>query len=112
MTRTRLFAIPNSRLRRAGAGNLLRHAVAQRTCWAARWSAPSGANMAPRSLIPKANLRLFRGLPRRLKAWSSHGDHVVSLPDGFHATGRTDNAVAAVENSAKKSLWRAVSSRK
>jgi GMP synthase (glutamine-hydrolysing) len=45
---------------------------------------------------------LFSGLPGTLKIWNSHGDHVVGLPEGFHVTGRTDNAVAAVENPAKK----------
>ncbi|HXW55588.1 MAG TPA: glutamine-hydrolyzing GMP synthase [Candidatus Cybelea sp.] len=41
---------------------------------------------------------LFRGLPRQLKVWESHGDHVVGLPEGFRITGQTENAVAAVEN--------------
>ncbi len=45
--------------------------------------------------------RLFHGLPNRLKVWESHGDHVVGLPAGFHVTGRTENAVAAVEDPRK-----------
>jgi GMP synthase (glutamine-hydrolysing) len=45
--------------------------------------------------------KLFAGLPERLKTWNSHGDHVVGLPPGFHVTGRTDNAVSAVENPAE-----------
>lgn len=45
---------------------------------------------------------LFSGLPGKLNIWNSHGDHVVGLPEGFHVTGRTDNAVAAVESPAKK----------
>ena len=45
---------------------------------------------------------LFGGLPGRLKIWNSHGDHVVGLPEGFHITGRTDNAVAAIENRARR----------
>jgi GMP synthase (glutamine-hydrolysing) len=45
---------------------------------------------------------LFAGLPERLKIWNSHGDHVSRLPAGFHVTGRTDNAVAAVEDPARK----------
>jgi len=45
---------------------------------------------------------LFAGLPGTLKIWNSHGDHVVGLPEGFHVTGRTDNAVAAIENAEKK----------
>ena len=45
---------------------------------------------------------LFRGLPKQLKVWESHGDHVVGLPEGFEITGRTENAIAAVENRVKK----------
>jgi GMP synthase (glutamine-hydrolysing) len=45
---------------------------------------------------------LFKNLPRQLKVWESHGDHVVGLPPDFHVTGRTENAIAAVENPAKK----------
>jgi GMP synthase (glutamine-hydrolysing) len=45
---------------------------------------------------------LFQGLPGRLKIWNSHGDHVAGLPAGFHVTGRTDNAVAAIEHPAHK----------
>lgn len=45
--------------------------------------------------------KLFAGVPRELRIWNSHGDHVVGLPAGFQVTGRTDNAVAAVENSEK-----------
>jgi len=45
---------------------------------------------------------LLRGVPRRLKAWSSHGDHVVGVPEGFLVSGRTDSAIAAVENAQKK----------
>ena len=70
-----------------------------------KWCGPSGASMAPRSSILKGASALFRGLPgeaKALKAWSSHGDHVVALPAGFSVTGRTDNAVAAFENCAQK----------
>ena len=45
---------------------------------------------------------LFNGVPRSLKIWNSHGDHVVGLPAGFAVTGRTSNAVAAIENAAAK----------
>jgi GMP synthase (glutamine-hydrolysing) len=42
--------------------------------------------------------KLFAGFPDHLKIWNSHGDHVVGMPAGFVITGRTDNAVAAVED--------------
>jgi GMP synthase (glutamine-hydrolysing) len=56
----------------------------------------------PAQLDTEGDSLLFRGVSRGLKTWSSHGDHVVSLPTGFEVTGRTGNAVAAVENRAQK----------
>ncbi|TVR49132.1 MAG: glutamine-hydrolyzing GMP synthase [Puniceicoccaceae bacterium] len=35
---------------------------------------------------------LFKGLPRRLRVWNSHGDRLVRLPEGFAAGARTDNS--------------------
>jgi GMP synthase (glutamine-hydrolysing) len=45
---------------------------------------------------------LFRGLPGRLRIWNSHGDHVLAVPEGFRATGKTENAIAAIENTQKR----------
>ena len=45
---------------------------------------------------------LFRDLPRHLKIWNSHGDHVIVLPDGCLVTGRTENAVGAFEDPQRK----------
>ena len=45
---------------------------------------------------------LFTGVPASLRVWNSHGDHVRTLPDGFRTVGRTENAIAAVENPDKK----------
>ncbi len=56
----------------------------------------------PAQLEIENGAALFRGIPARMKAWSSHGDHVVALPDGFRVAGRTDNAVAALENTQAK----------
>ena len=42
--------------------------------------------------------RLLRALPSPLPVWNSHGDEVVELPPGFRSTGRTENALAAIEN--------------
>ena len=41
---------------------------------------------------------LLAHLPPRITVWNSHGDEVEALPPGFRATGRTANAVAAMEN--------------
>src|SRR5580658_10300787 len=46
--------------------------------------------------------RLFTDIPDRLKIWNSHGDHVIEVPAGFAITGRTDNAIAAVEHLEKR----------
>ncbi len=56
----------------------------------------------PAELNIENNSVLFAGLPRQLKIWNSHGDHVVALPEGFHVTGRTKNAVAAFEDPQRK----------
>src|SRR5579872_7403659 len=45
---------------------------------------------------------LFHGLPKAVRIWNSHGDHVVGLPDGFYATAHTENAIAATEHPEKK----------
>src|ERR1700716_1239972 len=45
---------------------------------------------------------LFEGIPRRLNIWNSHGDHVQALPAGFQVTGRTENALAAAEDSTRR----------
>src|SRR3989442_6981376 len=45
---------------------------------------------------------LFRGFPRQLKIWNSHGDHVLALPAGFRITGQTNNAVSATEDPERK----------
>ncbi|MDP9291196.1 MAG: glutamine-hydrolyzing GMP synthase, partial [Verrucomicrobiota bacterium] len=45
---------------------------------------------------------LFRGLPRTLDVWNSHGDKPTKLPRGFRAIGKTDNsAYAAIEHPTK-----------
>jgi GMP synthase (glutamine-hydrolysing) len=45
---------------------------------------------------------LFTGIPASLRVWNSHGDHVLEPPEGFRTVGRTENAIAAVEDSKRK----------
>ena len=45
--------------------------------------------------------RLFRGLPRELDVWMSHGDKVDDAPEGFCVTARTSDALGAFENSSQ-----------
>ena len=45
--------------------------------------------------------RLFEGLPGEMDVWMSHGDHVTEIPDGFHLTATTDDALNAMENESR-----------
>jgi len=51
-----------------------------------------------------AESELFRGLPKSLEVWMSHGDEAVELPAGFQLIAQSPNAVAAIENEEKK-MW-------
>ena len=51
---------------------------------------------------PVENGELFRGLPGKLRIWNSHGDHVLAVPAGFRTTGKTENAIAAIQNTEKR----------
>jgi GMP synthase (glutamine-hydrolysing) len=48
--------------------------------------------------------RLFEALPKTLAVWMSHGDEAVELPAGFVLTAKSNNAVAAIEDSARR-MW-------
>jgi GMP synthase (glutamine-hydrolysing) len=52
--------------------------------------------------VHKVDSHLFKNFPDKMKIWNSHGDNVRELPPGFHATGRTANAIAAAEDPKRK----------
>ncbi|HKF40831.1 MAG TPA: glutamine-hydrolyzing GMP synthase [Candidatus Acidoferrum sp.] len=52
--------------------------------------------------IENGGNQLFENFPGSLKIWNSHGDHVLELPEGFKATGKTANGIASMENVEKK----------
>jgi GMP synthase (glutamine-hydrolysing) len=53
--------------------------------------------------VTDAACPLFRGLPRRLQVWNSHGDRLTRLPRGFRAVAVTDHSpYAAIEHRAQK----------
>jgi GMP synthase (glutamine-hydrolysing) len=52
--------------------------------------------------VHKIDSHLFKNFPDKMKIWNSHGDSVHELPPGFHATGRTSNAIAAAEDPERK----------
>ena len=45
--------------------------------------------------------RLFQGLPAEMDVWMSHGDHVTEIPEGFHLTATTNDALNAMENESR-----------
>jgi GMP synthase (glutamine-hydrolysing) len=49
--------------------------------------------------------RLFKGLPRKLKVWNSHGDRVMRLPPGFAAIGTTENSPFAAIEDRKRNFY-------
>ena len=51
-----------------------------------------------------AETPLFRGLPRTLEVWMSHGDQAKTLPEGFRLTAQTSNALAGIANEARR-MW-------
>jgi GMP synthase (glutamine-hydrolysing) len=54
--------------------------------------------------IRHGDSQLFRGLPKILAVWMSHGDEAEQLPPGFRLTAQSPNAVAAIENAEQK-MW-------
>jgi GMP synthase (glutamine-hydrolysing) len=46
--------------------------------------------------------KLFDELPFELDVWMSHGDHVVSLPEGFRATATSGDDVTAIEDEERR----------
>jgi GMP synthase (glutamine-hydrolysing) len=47
---------------------------------------------------------LFRGLPRDLSVWMSHGDEAENLPTGFRRVAESPNALAGIENTDRR-IW-------
>ena len=47
--------------------------------------------------VTDQNSLIFKGLPTEMDVWMSHGDHVISVPEGIHVTARTADALNAFE---------------
>ena len=54
--------------------------------------------------IEDAATPLFAGLPATIQVWMSHGDEALELPEGFHRTAVTSNALAGIANEERK-IW-------
>jgi GMP synthase (glutamine-hydrolysing) len=53
--------------------------------------------------VKDASCALFRGLPRQIQVWNSHGDKLTKLPRHFKPVAVTENSpFAAIENRARK----------
>ncbi len=48
---------------------------------------------------------LFSGLKANSKAWMSHGDSIVTLPDGFETTASTDSLTIAAFKNLKRNIF-------
>src|SRR5690606_30565159 len=48
---------------------------------------------------------LFKGLPKKLKVWNSHGDRLIALPPGYSAIGTTENSEFAVIEDRKRNFY-------
>jgi len=49
------------------------------------------------------NTPLFKGLPKSLRVWNSHGDKMTKLPKNFHTVAHTENSeFAAIEDSSRR----------
>ena len=51
--------------------------------------------------IAAAGGKLFSGLPRRLRAWMSHGDRVSKVPEGFTAAAFSESSPAAMADESR-----------
>lgn len=49
--------------------------------------------------------RLFKGMPRSLRVWNSHGDRLIAMPPGFAAIGVTENSEFAVIEDRKRNFY-------
>src|SRR5918998_1054367 len=50
-----------------------------------------------RLFVTDQNSPIFKGLPAEMDVWMSHGDHVISVPNGIRVTARTADALNAFE---------------
>lgn len=57
------------------------------------------------TLTVGASSALFKGLPRKLQVWNSHGDKLVKLPKDFKIIAATDNCEYAALEHREKSFF-------
>lgn len=57
------------------------------------------------TLRVRADGGLFDGMARQHQVWMSHGDHVVSIPEGFEVLGDTDDCEVAAMGNAERGVY-------
>jgi GMP synthase (glutamine-hydrolysing) len=55
-----------------------------------------------RLMVTDRDSPIFKGLPGEIDVWMSHGDNVTRMPDGFHATAHSSDALNAFENLSRR----------
>ena len=55
--------------------------------------------------ITEPGAKIWKGLPRSLPVWMSHGDQVVGLPPGFEVVATTENAPIAAMADERRALY-------
>ncbi len=55
-----------------------------------------------RLLVTDPESPIFKGLPKEMDVWMSHGDHVTGVPPDFQITARTSDALNAFENLSRR----------
>jgi GMP synthase (glutamine-hydrolysing) len=64
------------------------------------------AEYGPATLVVRdRETPLFDGVPEESRVWMSHGDSVVSLPDGYHALASTARCHIAAMGNPKKKIY-------
>jgi GMP synthase (glutamine-hydrolysing) len=61
-------------------------------------SSPNKEYGYARLTVVDSSSPLFTDLPSEMDVWLSHGDYITTLPEGFHITARTSNALNAFED--------------
>lgn len=56
-------------------------------------------------LIIDSRKGIFRGLPKKISSWMSHGDHIKRLPKGFKSIAHTSNTAVAAMASLSENLY-------
>ncbi len=93
--------IQNSGIAASHPGHLLRPSIMARDLGGKSGRKKKGIRQSQLEIDDESNI--FAGLPKHIQSWMSHGDTVVSLPEGFKPLAHTESTrFAAIGNPEKK----------